>query len=52
LEQNTLSGEITDSQGETLPFENIMITHYFENGVETPTKTQVGATTDIDGDYI
>jgi len=50
--QNTLSGKITDSEGESLPFANVMITHYFENGVETPSKTQIGTTTDLDGDYI
>ena len=50
--QNTLSGKVTDNQGEPLPFANIMVTHYFENGVKTPVKTQKGTTTDMEGKYV
>lgn len=50
--QNTLSGNIKDKQGESLPFANVMLTHSYENGVKTPIKSQIGTTTDFDGDFI
>lgn len=50
--QNTLSGRITNNEGEPLPFASIVITHSIENGVEIPVKTQKGAISDIDGYYI
>ena len=50
--QNTLSGRITNSEGEPMPSATIVITHSIENGVETLLKTQKGTTTDLNGFYI
>jgi len=50
--QNTLSGRITNNEGEPLPFANIVVTHTIESGIETPVKSQTGTTSDIDGFYI
>jgi len=50
--QNTLSGRITNNEGEPLSFANIVVTHSIEKGVETLVKSQNGTTSDIDGYYI
>ncbi len=47
--QNTLSGRITNDEGEPLSFANIVVTHSIEKGVETLVKSQNGTTSDIDG---
>jgi len=49
--QNTLSGRITNNEGESLPFANIVLSHKIVNGIETPTQTLRGTTTDIEGFY-
>ncbi len=50
--QNILSGRIADGDGEPLAFANIVITHAVENGQEIPLKTQIGAVSDFDGNYV
>src|SRR6056297_3051332 len=49
---SSLSGRITDENGDALPFANVVVTARIENGIEVPMRTQLGATTDLDAYFI
>ena len=48
----TLQGRVTSTEGEPLPFANIVITHKIEGGQRIELKSQIGAVTDLDGYYV
>ncbi len=52
LSQNSISGKITDEKGNPLQYANIVVTHSIKNGTETPLKSQIGGTSDQEGNYI
>ncbi|MCD6598437.1 MAG: carboxypeptidase-like regulatory domain-containing protein, partial [Bacteroidales bacterium] len=52
ISQNSISGKITDEMGNPLQYANIVVTHSISNGTETPLKSQIGGTTDQEGNYI
>ncbi|MEN8203871.1 MAG: TonB-dependent receptor [Bacteroidota bacterium] len=47
----TVTGRVTDKEGQPLAFANIVITHKIVNGQEVALKSQIGTVTDINGDY-
>lgn len=52
MAQNIVKGKITDSDGKPLAYANIVITHSVENGSEIPLRTQIGAVSDFEGNYV
>jgi TonB-dependent receptor len=48
----TLQGRVTSTEGEPLPFANIVITHKIEGGQRIELKSQIGAVTDLDGYFV
>ncbi len=52
ISQNSISGKITDEKGNPLQYANIVVTHSINNGTETPLKSQIGGTSDQEGNYI
>ena len=52
ISQNSISGRITDDEGNPLQFANIVVTHSIINGTATPLKSQIGGISDLEGYYI
>ena len=47
----TITGKVTDKEGEALAFANVVITHKIVNGKEVALRAQIGTVTDLEGAY-
>jgi len=50
--QKSISGKITDEEGNPLPYANIVITDSLSGGKRIPLKTQIGGVSDNEGNYV
>ena len=48
----TITGTVTDKDGNPLAFANVVITHKIVNGEEVALRSQIGTVTDLDGTYV